>query len=170
MRFARPRSISRSRGQEDRHDVARTGDTVNRADRRYNEPDPERRMPKKRNGKKPKIGSGGGVATAMAISEADVLELRVEATRRAARAAGMNTELMTFEEIREALPGYNGEVGRALERFLTAYQAWFDFHASVSDRPGQLRDAEKTELVRLIREKEEARTDFVALVELPASQ
>jgi len=104
------------------------------------------------------------------ISESDVALVKEKAVLRAAEAAGLETGLMARSEIVGSLRVRNPELSQALQGFVQALDAWFNFHLRVSNRSGGLTERENEQLIDFIQRKEGSRERLVALTVIPGRE
>ncbi len=128
-------------------------------------------MARKKSGRRgAREGRGEPPSGSLLVSDYDAQLVRQQALLRAAHVAGLDSDLMAPNEIPDSIRVVAPELGRALDEFLRSFEAWHDLHKRVADRQGGLTNAEQAELMRLIREKETARANFVSLMELPTPE
>src|SRR5690606_33844078 len=85
----------------------------------------------------------------VSFSDLDFEEIRSQGTLQAARAAGLDLDLMTIDEIPDALRVQNAGLATALDRFLDALRDWHEFHKRAASRAWTAEDGQR--LARLVR-------------------
>lgn len=100
------------------------------------------------------------------MNDLEVLQVKVQTSQLAARALGVDPELYVSTELPDQIRSVNPGMGELLDRFVGAFDAWSGFHRRIeaAGRQGQLTGDETTELMRLRREKDDARERLFAKV------
>jgi hypothetical protein len=72
-------------------------------------------------------------------------------------------EFQSVRVLEGLIAAANATVGRALSGFLSAYDTWYQFHASIdaAGKSGGLRPAETAELARLVNERDDTRSTLL---------